>query len=382
MFGFGKKNQTPATQPQPQQISPEAMAILETLQAQPVGQQMPAQTMAPPDAPQGAAQQPMAPQSMPLQGMGQTQMSGVAPQPGTQAMRGQELLMAAMQAAPSQPMQQQPSQQPFMQPPMQQAMAQQGMAQPQMPMQPQPPGVSGFDLAGMNTPVTKTKRELKKEQAAAKRAEKEKKVKQATEEKTRKKRRKQLSKMRFSRARYLRESNGNLISSIVLWLFLLTIWVGGSLSLVNLYLAPITQANQQTIQEIDQLQRTIRNSQPQIQQALTTRRERESEVQLLASTLQSNEQIRSQLEQFIAQMKAADIVVENEDIQTVDLGSPAITGIQFSANLTTNYLKWLQERNRFLRRQAFGRIPVERITASEESSEITVEVSIILPAAN
>ena len=243
-------------------------------------------------------------------------------------------------------------------------------------------GVSGIDIGAMGKSGGKSKRELKKEQAAAKRAEKDKKAKQATEERTRKKRRKQLSKMRFSRPRYLRDANGNLISSIVLWLFMLIILIGGSVSLVNLYLAPITEANQQTIREIAQLKNTIRNSQPRIQQALSARRERESEIQLLASTLPSADQIRAQFEQFVDRMEDVEIDVQNVEIQSVDLGASAITGIQFSANLTTNYLQWLQERNRFMRRHAFGRVPNEVITADENSSDITVSVTMILPAAN
>ena len=380
MFGFGKKNkgQTPATQPQ--QLSPEAMAILQQMQSQ-VGQpQMPNQPMSGQSLPnQPMPGQQMANHQMPGQQVPGQQMQGQ--QQSMQPESAQQMLMAAMQAPaqqaqmPAQPMPTQPMM------PEQNLQNQQISAQPMMQQQMPPMGVGAIDISGMSKSGGKSKRELKKEAAAAKRAEKDKKTKQASEEKTRKRRRKQLSKMRFSRPRYLRESNGNLISSIVLWLFMLMILIGGSVSLVNLYLAPITAENQQTIREIEQLKNTIRNSQPRIQQALAARRERESEVQLLASTLPSAEQTRAQFEQFISRMEAVDIIVENVEIQSIDLGASAITGIQFSANLTTNYLQWLQERNRFMRRQTFGRVPVEVITASDESSDITVQVTMILPAA-
>ena len=331
----------------------------------------------------------------------------------------QQALLAALQAAPSQgimqpmnsppeqqmqanPMQagqmpqQMPGQMPAGQMPVSPMMAAPqmgdpaaatGQAQPAMPnsmpntvpglMQ----GITSLDVGGAGLAPAKTKKELKKEQAAAKRAEKDKKAKQAAVEKSRKKRRKQLSKSRFSRARYLREAGGNQIASVVLWLFMLVILISGSISLVNLYLAPITATNQQTIREIGQLQATIRNSQPQIQQTLETRRERESEIQLLASTLPSSEQVQAQLDQFIARMKASDIRLDDENIQTVDLGSGSILGIQFTANITTTYLEWLRERNRFMRRQAFARVPVEKITASPDSTEILVELTLVLPAA-
>ena len=392
MFGFGKKKQPEAAPTQPQQLSPEAQAILQRLQAQagqPPGQAMqgaqtPAQQTPAQQAPaQQIPAQQVPGQQLPGQQTPHTPAGAGAPVPaGLAPQNTQQILMSALQAAPGQPAAPQSAMPPSAQMP-QMGMQTGQIPAPQMQGQPAvPPGVSGFDMAGMSAPLQKSKREIKKEQAAEKRAEKEKKAKQATEEKTRKKRRKQLSKMRFSRARYLREANANLIANIVLWLFMLAILIGGTVSLVNLYLAPITETNQQTIREIEQLRATIRNSQPQIQQALSTRRERESEVQLLASTLPTTDQIRSQVEQFIDRMKAADIIVKDENIQSVDLGSPSITGIQFSANITTSYLKWLQERNRFMRRQAFGRIPVERITASDTSSEITVELTLILPAAN
>ena len=382
MFGFGKKNKAQTAAPQPQQLSPEAMAILQQMQTP--AQQVPTQQMPTQQMPAQQLQGQMASPAMPNP---QTPMQPMAPQPGQAvqqqppAMNAQQMLMAAMQAPAQQP--QMPSQ-PIQQPGLQTPMAP-GLQAPMQPMQQQqmpPMGVSGIDIGAMGKSGGKSKRELKKEQAAAKRAEKDKKAKQATEERTRKKRRKQLSKMRFSRPRYLRDANGNLISSIVLWLFMLAILIGGSVSLVNLYLAPITEANQQTIREIAQLKDTIRNSQPRIQQALSARRERESEIQLLASTLPSADQIRAQFEQFVDRMEDVEITVRDIEIQSVDLGASAITGIQFSANLTTNYLQWLQERNRFMRRHAFGRVPNEVITADENSSDITVAVTMILPAAN
>ena len=420
MFGFGKKKAVQPAAPQgQQQLSPEAMAILQQMQAQAQGQEQ-GQAPANPQGqhPQAQPQMPAGmaagiPQQMPTGQMPQQMPAG---QPAQPAMPGdqQQALLAALQAAPNQgimqPMnsppeqqmqagqmpQQMPGQMPAGQMPVSPMMAAPQMGDPAAatgPAQPAMPnsmpnavpglmqGITSLDVGGAGLAPAKTKKELKKEQAAAKRAEKDKKAKQAAEEKSRKKRRKQLSKSRFSRARYLREAGGNQIASVVLWLFMLIILISGSISLVNLYLAPITATNQQTIREIDQLQATIRNSQPQIQQTLETRRERESEIQLLASTLPSSEQVQAQLDQFISRLKASDIRLDDENIQTVDLGSGSILGIQFTANITTTYLEWLRERNRFMRRQAFARVPVEKITASPDSTEILVELTLVLPAA-
>lgn len=408
MFGRKKKQK----QPEQLQVSLDTLALLQAMQA---GQQVaPQQQQAMPQMPpQPMGQQPLTPeqQMVMMQQLAaqqqmatqQMQQAGTVP-PAPQADPAIQQQMAAQQMqqmAQQMPAQQMPAQQ--MVPPAEQ-MPQQ-LAQPgEQPAQTTEPEASSFALnpAAMaggfaeenpampaaTMPLTKEqKREQKrqkkaqaKEEAAAKKAAKAAAISEKKEEKKRAKRRKKLSKTRFSRARYLREANGNALAAVVLWLFLIIIFVAGPFMLNTAILIPQTNENLRIIREVDQLERSIQVNQPQITATLQKRNEKQKRIESFTRSFTPQAQATAILEDFVTQLEEAGMDVMKSTIQTVGLTAQSIVGTGITLTVEGNYLDWLRVRNKFVRTQRAVSIPNESVEVNEEATAMSITALIVLPS--
>ncbi|MGC6535927.1 MAG: hypothetical protein ACON44_01045 [Candidatus Puniceispirillaceae bacterium] len=403
MFGRKKKQK----QPEQLQVSLDTLALLQAMRA---GQQVaPQQQQAMPQMPpQPMGQQPLTPEQQMLmmqQLAAQQQMATQQmPQAGTVPPAPQADPAIQQQMAQQMPAQQIPAQQ--MVPPADQ-MPQQ-MAQPSeqaaQAAQPTDATASSFGLnpAAMaggfaednpampaaTTPLTKEqKREQKrqkkaqaKEEAAAKKAAKAAAISEKKEEKKRAKRRKKLSKTRFSRARYLREANGNALAAVVLWLFLIIIFVAGPFMLNTAILIPQTNENLRIIREVDQLERSIQVNQPQITATLQKRNEKQKRIESFTRSFTPQAQATAILEDFVTQLEEAGMDVMKSTIQTVGLTAQSIVGTGISLTVEGNYLDWLRVRNKFIRTQRAVSIPNESVEVNEEATAMSITALIVLPS--
>ena len=388
-FGFGKKDKQPAQQ----QISPEALALLEQM----------AQTGA-------AAQAPQAGQMMPGQQMPGQQM------PGKQ-MPGQAIQQPAMApvqaAAPDQPA---PHQAPVPGHASLQAQAPQmgasipaapQMGVPAVPLQPdmnmapaaaqieaaagQMPGFTAPVMpdAGMAVDPTPEKKGWrgKKEKKPAKpkltREEKKLAAKSAKEEKIRAKRRKKLSKSRFSRARYLREANGNAVAGLALWIFTIIIVVAGLFVLNTQFLLPQTRENNDIINQISQLRDTIERSRPQLEIAIRNKSERENQIKQEAGNFIPQTNVQGLLEQFVQDLRDAGIAIDDDNpprIFAENLGVTGLSGQSLHLEVNADFLTYLRIRNRFVAAQRSIRVTEEVITATPGDPIMAIRLKLTIPA--
>ena len=394
MFGRSKKKQAP----EQMQVSADALALLQAMQANQQMQQMPQQTMPNLDPQQALMQQ----QAMQQQAMQQQAMQQQAMQ--QQAMQQQAMQQQAMQ---QQAMQQQAMmQQPQAAQPQQMAMPDINQAAPMMaPVdQAEPaaiPGVIAPPNANFGAPLAgrdeaapagkltraqkkaqkKAEKERKKEEAGNKKADKLAATKEKKEEKLRAKRRKKLAKTRFSRARYLREANGNAVAGVVLWVFLIIAFIIGPAMLNIAFLLPQTNENLRIIREVDGLRRSIEQNKPQITGMLEKRKQKERQISSFTTSFIQQEQAKILLDEFVTQLEEAGMVVMQSNLGNLGLTASSIIGVSATITVEGSYLDWLRVRNKFIRGQRAISIPSESVKVSEDGSTMNISAQIILPAA-
>ena len=154
----------------------------------------------------------------------------------------------------------------------------------------------------------------------------------------------------------------------------------GPTVLITLYLNPIINSNQQTIDEIEDLQTRIDSAQPQIQGLTIKKTSREQDIVSLAGSLPKTAPMEERLENFVDRLKSLDIEFVSENTGRVDLGLQSVRGVSVLATIRTDFLTWLRERNRFLRSETFARVPIEKIKATGEGNLVEIEFQIILPS--
>lgn len=405
MFGKSKKKQA-AAQPQNMQVSPEALALLQAMQAQQLqAQQLQAQQM---QAQQMQAQQMQAQQmGMPQMGMPQqapqmmpqmpAQMAPQMPAQSPQAMSDQDLVNELGGVPP--------------QAAMPQAMPQ-TMAQPEMPVAPAPTTASptqpamgtpampdGFAFATTQPDMTaptddvpakkkgKLSKDEKRQIAAQKKAEKERKaaekkanIAEKAEEKKRAKRRKKLAKTRFSRARYLREANGNAIAGAILWAFMILAFIIGPFFLNTGVLIPQTNENMRIISESETLERSIVVNRPQIAAMAEKRVQRENQIQSFKGSFMPRASAQQILEDLAVELETAGLTVTPVNVSNIQLSATSIVGTAASFEVVGDYLDWLRVRNNFVRKQTAISIPTESVRIDEESGQMLITAQIILPS--
>ena len=412
MFGRSKNKKGQNQQPQQMQMSPETLALLQAMQAgqqmqqmqQQMQQQMMMQQM---QQPQMMPQQPMmAPQQM-------AQQPQMAPQQQMPVMDDQALLAeiggAANQADPMQAMQQAPIMQPEM-PQQQMPMAGQPMAGQQMavPAETEPfaqdqsngqLGVDNFNFAAQQAPLAaedeqakpKKKGKLTKEEkralASQKKAEKEKKkaekkalASEKDEEKKRAKRRKKLAKTRFSRARYLREANGNALAGVILWIFVIILFIAGPFMLNTAILIPQTNENLRILSELDQLEQSIVRNRPQITAMVERRKSKRGQITAFTAGFPPKSAAEQSLQSLAQQLEEAGLEIQPLTIAPFPLGAQSIIGTSVTVEIIGNYLDWLRIRNKFVRSQRAISIPNETVEINSETGQMEITAQIILPS--
>ena len=395
MFGRSKKKQAP----EQMQVSAEALALLQAMQTNQQMQPPPMQQpqMMPQD--QMMAQQQMMQQHAMQQQMMQQQ--ALQQQAMQQQMMAQQAMQPQMpqqpQMMPQQP--QQPPQQPQMMAqeqmmPQEQMMA--GQAQTAAPtgFASQPDIAFGAPLAGgaeqaapsgkltraQKKAEKKAAKERKKQEAGNKKADKVAAAKEKKEEKIRAKRRKKLAKTRFSRARYLREANGNAIAGVVLWVFLITAFIVGPVMLNIAFLIPQTNENLRIINEVDGLRRSIELNQPQIAVMSEKRKQKEGQIASFTTSFIQQENAKTLLENFVTQLEDAGMAVTQSNLANTGLTATSIIGVSAALTVEGNYLDWLRVRNKFIREQRAISIPNEAVKVSEDGSTMVISAQIIVPA--
>ena len=389
MFGRSKKKQAP----EQMQVSAEALALLQAMQT---NQQMQQPQMMPQDQmmaqQQMMQQQAMQQQMMQQQAMQQQMMAQQAMQPQMpqqQQMMPQEQVMAGQAPIPSPEMSQ-----PAQMMPQDQMIAGQAQAAPPTGFAPQPEMSFGAPLAGgaeqaapsgkltraQKKAEKKAAKERKKQDAGNKKADKAAAAKEKKEEKIRAKRRKKLAKTRFSRARYLREANGNAIAGVVLWVFLITAFIIGPVMLNIAFLIPQTNENLRIINEVDGLRRSIEQNKPQISVMSEKRKQKEGQIASFTTSFIQQEQAKTLLENFVTQLEDAGMVVTQSNLANTGLTATSIIGVSAALTVEGNYLDWLRVRNKFIREQRAISIPNEAVKVSEDGSTMVISAQIIVPA--
>ena len=396
MFGRSKKKQAP----EQMQVSAEALALLQAMQTNQQMQQpqMPQQPQMMPQDQMMAQQQMVQQQAMQQQMMQQQMMAQQAMQPQMPQqpqMMPQEQIMAGQTPMPSpemsQPAQMMPQDQMMAQDPM---MASQAQAAAPTGFAPQPDMAFGAPLAGgaeqtapsgkltraQKKAEKKAAKERKKQEAGNKKADKTAAAKEKKEEKIRAKRRKKLAKTRFSRARYLREANGNAIAGVVLWVFLITAFIVGPVMLNIAFLIPQTNENLRIINEVGSLRRSIELNQPQITVMSEKRKQKEGQIASFTTSFIQQEQAKTLLENFVAQLEDAGMAVTQSNLANTGLTATSIIGVSAALTVEGNYLDWLRVRNKFIREQRAISIPNEAVKVSEDGSTMVISAQIIVPA--
>ena len=347
-FGFGKKDKDQPAALQGQQISPEALALLEQMAA--------TAAVAQPQSPSQG--QPL--QGQPLQGQPQP---GMAPQ-----MVQQQQGMSPQSMAP------------VAQPPMADGMASttEGVAAefraPTMPETPSAPGFAGGKKNKKNKTAPKVKLSREEKKLAAKHAK---------EEKDRNKRRKKLSKSRFSRARYLREANGNAVAGLALWIFMIIVFIAAPFIVNTQILLQQTRENNDVVNQINQLEDTISRSQPQIELAVRNKSDRENELKSKTGAFASAETVVASFEKFISDLKANNIEFDEATPPAIlpqDIGVSGLAGQTLNLVVRADFITYLRIRNKFVSSMRSIRISDEVIQAEPGNPVMSIRVLITIPS--
>jgi hypothetical protein len=386
-FGFGKKNKEGDAQSSGagnnQQISPKALELLEQLAAS--GQQaVPMQQGQMPQMPAGqipAQQVPV--QADPMQQMAMQQMPAQPPNMPVSGMPLQNMQAPPVQAPPVQaPAMQQTGMQPA---------DMSGMA-PQMVPNGNPATVP-FTAPTMPTgaigPVDdgngKSKGGKKANKPKISREEKRQAAKLVKEEKERNKRRKKLSKSRFSRARYLREANGNAVAGLSLWIFMIVVFVAGPFILNSQFLLPKTRENNDIVNQIEQLKNAIERSKPQIEIAVRNKTTTENEIKTRAASFPPSQTVSDAFTRFIDELKANDMIFDDNVPAIVvpqNIGVTGLIGQSVNLQMRGDFLTYLRIRNNFVNAQRSVRISKESIQAQPGDPTMSINVTITIPSKN
>ena len=330
-----------------------------------------------------APQAPMAdPQMMAQPGMVQPQMP-----PMQSPMQSPVAEQAAAQMPQAEPAMMAPN--AFAQTPFAQEAAPQ--ADPAMMGEAGAPAMGAPGIAAPLAPAAQTKaqkKEAKRQAQQQAKADKEAKkaaklaaTKEKAEEKKRAKLRKKLAKTRFSRARYLREANGNAIAGVVLWVFVILIFTVGPFMLNTTYLIPTTNENLRIINEVDSLKRSVRQNQPQISAMLEKRKQKEAQIASFTTSFTPQAQAQAQLESLVTQLEDAGMELTEKAITPLGLPAQRIVGTTLTISAEGDYLDWLRIRNKFIRSQRAVSMPSESIIINEETGNVIIAAQIVLPSA-
>ena len=217
---------------------------------------------------------------------------------------------------------------------------------------------------------------------AVSKADRKQRAKIKREEKIRAARRRKLAKSGFSRTRYLREANGNAMTSLVLLIGLFFLLVPGPIIINTQYVLPLTAINRGIIAEMNALQANISQSQPIIEMAIADKNTRETEINRLVSGLKDTPTARSALLGFIAALEQNGVRVKSQasrNIISEEIGIANLIDQRATISLEASFLDYLLIRNKFIRGLSSINVSQEVITAKGADPLVGIELSLSLP---
>ena len=243
-------------------------------------------------------------------------------------------------------------------------------AMPEMP-------VPLTDAGSANSNLTK------KEQRALAREQKKAAARSKKEEKERLRLQKKGAKSRFSRAKYLREANGNAAAGVALSCLLVLITMFGPI-VINLFvLLPQTTENREIASRVQQYNDIIQRSAPLLQVAVNNKTEREASIQSRVGSFRDGESVAGILRQFVSDLEARGVEITSETsraITNVDLGVEGLVGKSVTIEMEGDFLKYLLVRNKLVRSQSSVTVSQEEIVATPGSPIVAIKLVLSIPA--
>lgn len=218
----------------------------------------------------------------------------------------------------------------------------------------------------------KQARDEKKAAAVAKREEKE-----------IERRRKKNSKSRFSRAKYLREAEGNALSGVVLSSMLLVLTFIIPLLINGFFLIPATKDNQSVIQEVNTFKSMIDQARPILQAAVARKKERDDALTQKLAGFSPGDNAAGALRRLISDLESRGAVMKTDDsgaVVNTDVGIQQLTAKTLTLELKADFLNYLLVRNRFVRSQPRINVAREDIIAAPGDPIVDVTLVLSIPA--
>ena len=236
-------------------------------------------------------------------------------------------------------------------------------------------GLAGADTANSNL--------TKKEQRRLAREQKKASANAAKEEKARQRRAKKGAKSRFSRARYLREANGNAAAGVALSCVLVLLTLFGPILLNAFFLLPQTSENREIASRVQSYNDIISQAAPLLQVAVKNKADREAEIQSRINNFNGGEAVTAELRQFISDLEARGAVFSSEVSRTVtnsDVGVAGLAGKTLTMDMEADFLSYLLVRNKFARAQPSIVVTTEEIVATLGDPIVAIKLVLTVPA--
>ena len=237
-------------------------------------------------------------------------------------------------------------------------------------------GVSASsDQAGVELSAKEQRKQAREEKKAAAIAKRE--------EKDFQRRRKRNTKARFSRARYLRDANGNAASSVALGGVFLVLTIILPLVINGLFLLPATRSNQEIIEEVRSLQALVDQAQPILKAAIGQKSEREEALKTKLAAFIADEEATGALRQFVSELQSRGAALKPDASGTVvntDLELSGLTGKSLTLEMKVDFLDYLLVRNRFVRTQPRINVSEETIVATPGNPIVDIKLVLLVPA--
>lgn len=241
--------------------------------------------------------------------------------------------------------------------------------------------------AGIPAPIgnveTANSNLTKKEQKALAREQKKASAKARKEEKERIRLQKKGAKSRFSRAKYLREANGNAAAGVALSMLLVMLTLFGPI-MINLFvLLPQTTENREIASRVQQYNDVLRQATPLLQIAIKNKGEREASIQNKIRGFRNGETASATLRQFVSDLEsrgASFLTETSRTISNAEVGVQGLVGKSMTMELEADFLNYLLVRNKMVRSQASIVVQQEEITASPGNPIVMIKLVLSIPA--
>ncbi len=186
---------------------------------------------------------------------------------------------------------------------------------------------------------------------------------------------KKLQQLRFSRRRFLRDYNGSHILAVIFVFFLLIGFNGGTIFANVSVLIPQTKINQDAGKQAAAFRNQIERDTPKLSGLLNQRKANNERVNEALEAFATTTEIRNDFSAFINELdEDPRIEISEQTIAAETNDLPKVENITVSFKAKTNFLLWLQFRNKFIRR--IGEINVIEETIIAPPNVPTVDITI------